>query len=100
MQFAAGAEGVAVALGMEPPDITSLHRERRAHRLTDLAHSYTYAGQREKAIDALLNAEKKAGQEVVAPSRIRQPAKYIRLLCAGPAEGRLRALAARCGLPQ
>lgn len=72
VQLAEGAEGVTVALSMTPPDVGNLPRERRAHRLADLAHAYTLAGERERAVDALLDAEQEAKQEVLARPRARQ----------------------------
>ena len=98
VRLAQGAEGVAVALSMTPPDVASLPRERRAHRLTDLAHAYTLAGERERAVDMLLNAETEVEQEVRRRENL-QLIQTLGLLGAGAADGRLRALAARCGLP-
>ncbi|MEV5905415.1 helix-turn-helix transcriptional regulator [Streptomyces sp. NPDC052127] len=99
VRLAEGAKGVTVALSMTPGEVGSLPRERRAHRLADLAHAYTLAGERERAVEALLDAEEEAEQEVVARPRTRQLVQDLSLLGAGGAEGRLRALAARCGLP-
>ncbi|MFF8732767.1 helix-turn-helix domain-containing protein [Streptomyces sp. NPDC015171] len=99
VQLAEGAEGVAVALGMPEADISGLPRERRAHRLVDLAHAHLLAGQREKAVDALCDAEREARDEVLRRPRTHQLVQDLGVLGAGGAEGRLRALAARCGLP-
>ncbi|WP_086697508.1 helix-turn-helix domain-containing protein [Streptomyces tricolor] len=100
VQLAQGAEGVSVALEMSPADVSSLPRERRAHRLVDLAHAHMLAGQRETAVDALLAAETEAKDEVLRRPRTHQLVQDLSLLGAGSAEGRLRALAGRCGLPE
>jgi transcriptional regulator with XRE-family HTH domain len=94
-----GAAGISVALAVTQEERAALPRERRAHLLTDLAHAYTQAGQREDAVDTLLDAEREAPEEVLARPRTHQLVRDLRLLGAGSAEGRLRALAERCGLP-
>ncbi|MET9852160.1 helix-turn-helix transcriptional regulator [Streptomyces sp. NPDC006450] len=94
-----GAAGAAVAQAITSDERAALPRERRAHLLTDLAHAYTQAGQREKAVDALLDAEREAPEEVLGRPRTHQLVQDLRLLGAGSSEGRLRALAERCGLP-
>lgn len=94
-----GAAGAAVAQTITADERAALPRERRAHLLTDLAHAYTQAGQREKAVDTLLDAEREAPEEVLGRPRTHQLVEDLRLLGAGTAEGRLRALAGRCGLP-
>ncbi|MEU4953645.1 helix-turn-helix domain-containing protein [Streptomyces lavendulae] len=94
-----GAAGAAVAQTITADQRAALPRERRAHLLTDLAHAYTQAGQREKAVDTLLDAEREAPEEVLGRPRTHQLVEDLRLLGAGTAEGRLRALAGRCGLP-
>ncbi|UFR06945.1 hypothetical protein KBP30_39855 [Streptomyces sp. Go40/10] len=93
-------EGVVVAQNMSAADIDSLPRERRAHRLADLAHAHLLAGQREQAVDALLDAEDQARDEVLRRPRTHQLIQALSLLGAGSAEGRLRALAGRRGLPE
>ncbi|CAM5657984.1 MULTISPECIES: helix-turn-helix domain-containing protein [Streptomyces] len=99
VQLAEGAEGVDVALGMSKADVAGLPRERRAHRLVDLAHAYTLDGQREQAVTALLDAETEAREEVLRRPRTHQLVQDLGLLGVGRAESRLRALAGRCGLP-
>lgn len=99
VQLAEGTEGVSVALAMTVPEIDVLPRERRAHRLVDLAHAYTLAGNRERAVDTLLKAEGEAEQEVICRPRTRQLVTELGLLGVGNREGQLRALSARCGLP-
>lgn len=94
-----GAAGAAVAQAITADERAALPRERRAHLLTDLAHAYTQAGQREKAVDTLLDAEREAPEEVLGRPRTHQLVQDLRLLGAGSGEGRLRALAERCGLP-
>ncbi|WP_330334816.1 helix-turn-helix domain-containing protein [Streptomyces sp. NBC_00536] len=94
-----GAAGAAVAQAITADERAALPRERRAHLLTDLAHAYTQAGQREKAVDTLLDAEREAPEEVLGRPRTHQLVQDLRLLGTGSAEGRLRALAERCGLP-
>lgn len=94
-----GAAGAAVAQAITADDRAALPRERRAHLLTDLAHAYTQAGQREKAVDTLLDAEREAPEEVLGRPRTHQLVQDLRLLGVGSGEGRLRALAERCGLP-
>ncbi|MER7316255.1 helix-turn-helix domain-containing protein [Streptomyces halstedii] len=99
VQLAEGAEAVAVALRIPEPARADLPRERRAHHLADLARAYTQAGKREEAVGVLLDAEREAEEEVHCRPRTRQLVDDLRLLGTGNAEGRLRALAARCGLP-
>ncbi|MGW0515558.1 helix-turn-helix transcriptional regulator [Streptomyces olivaceoviridis] len=98
VQLAERAEGVDVALGMSKADVAGLPRERRAHRLVDLAHAYTLDGQREQAMTALLDAETEAREEVLRRPRTHQLVQDLSLLGVGRAEERLRALAGRCGL--
>ncbi|MFB9594042.1 helix-turn-helix domain-containing protein [Streptomyces racemochromogenes] len=94
-----GAAGVAVAQAVTADARAALPRERRAHLLTDLAHAHMQAGARETAVDTLLDAEREAKEEVRRRPRTHQLVEDLRLLGAGAAEGRLRALAGRCGLP-
>ncbi|MEU9279498.1 helix-turn-helix transcriptional regulator [Streptomyces sp. NPDC048341] len=99
VQLSAGADAVAVAHDIPNASRAALPKERRAHLLTDLAYGLTQAGRRDEAVDALLDAEREAEEEVRCRPRTRQLVDDLRLLGAGSAEGRLRALAARCGLP-
>lgn len=99
VQLSEGADAVAVAHEIPDPARNALPKERRAHLLTDLARGLTQAGNREKAVDTLLEAEREAEEEVRCRPRTRQLVEDLRLLGAGSAEPRLRALAARCGLP-
>ncbi|MEU2717783.1 helix-turn-helix transcriptional regulator [Streptomyces sp. NPDC007205] len=99
VQLSEGADAVAVALEITDDARAALPRERRAHYLADLARAYAQAGQREKAVETLLAAEKEAEEEVHCRPRTRQLVDDLRLLGVGGAEGRLRALAVRCGLP-
>ncbi|NGN68440.1 helix-turn-helix transcriptional regulator [Streptomyces sp. A7024] len=99
VQLSQGADAVAVALNITDDARAALPRERRAHHLADLARAYTQAGQREKAVDTLLEAEAEAAEEVQCRPRTQRLVDDLRLLGTGSAEGRLRALAARCGLP-
>lgn len=94
-----GAEAVAAAEAIPAPRRDALPRERRAHHLVDLAYGYTQAGRREKAVETLLLAGKEAAEEVHCRPNSRQLVEDLRLLGAGSAEGRLQALATRCGLP-
>ncbi|MGW2190463.1 helix-turn-helix domain-containing protein [Streptomyces sp. NPDC001719] len=94
-----GAAAVAAAEDIRRDALAGLPRERRAHLYTDLAAGRTQAGRRAAAVDALLAAENEAPEEVRCRPRTRQLVEDLRLLGAGPAEGRLRALAGRCGLP-
>ena len=99
VQLCEGAEAVAAAAGIPDPHREALPRERRAHHLVDLASGYTQAGHREKAVETLLKAEEEAEEEVHCRPRSRQLVEDLRLLGTGNTEGRLRALAERCGLP-
>ncbi|MEU8516355.1 helix-turn-helix transcriptional regulator [Kitasatospora sp. NPDC048722] len=99
VQLSAGAEAVATAAAIPAPARAALPRERRAHHLVDLARGHLQAGQRTEAVDALLAAESEAQQEVRCRPRTRALIEDLRTLGAGSAEGRLRALAGRCGLP-
>ncbi|WP_335939930.1 helix-turn-helix domain-containing protein [Streptomyces sp. PTD5-9] len=99
VQLSQGADAVAVAADIPNPAREALPKERRAHLLTDLARGLTQAGQRTKAVETLLDAEREAEEEVRCRPRTRQLVEDLRLLGVGSAEGRLQALAARCGLP-
>ncbi|MCY0947303.1 helix-turn-helix domain-containing protein [Streptomyces antarcticus] len=99
VQLSEGADAIAVAADIPPPALTQLPRERRAHLLTDRAIAEKQAGQRETAVDTLLEAEELAPEEVVCRPRTKRLVEDLRLLGTGSAEGRLRGLAARCGLP-
>ncbi|MET8703654.1 helix-turn-helix transcriptional regulator [Kitasatospora sp. NPDC004723] len=96
--LAEGGAAVAVALTIPDSSLADLPRERRAHHLADLAAAYVQAGRRPEAVDALLRAEREAPEEVRCRPRTRALVDDLRLLGAGAAEGRLRALAGRCGL--
>ncbi|MFH8492170.1 helix-turn-helix domain-containing protein [Streptomyces longisporoflavus] len=100
VQLSEGADAIAVAADIPGPARETLPRERRAHLLADLARGLTQDGQREKAVETLLDAEEEAEEEVRCRPRSRALVEDLRLLGAGSAEGRLRALAARCGLPR
>jgi transcriptional regulator with XRE-family HTH domain len=93
-----GGDAVAAADTLSQADRDALPRERRAHHLVDLAHAYTQAGQRSQAVDTLLSAENVAAEEVRCRSRSLELVEDLRLLGVGAAEGRLQALAQRCGL--
>ncbi|MFH8790020.1 helix-turn-helix domain-containing protein [Streptomyces roseoverticillatus] len=99
VRLSQGAEAVAVAQGIPDPARAALPRERRAHHLADLARGYTQAGLREEAVNTLLEAEQEAPEEVRCRPHSHALVEDLRLLGAGAAEGRLRALAGRCGLP-
>ncbi|MEW2302137.1 helix-turn-helix transcriptional regulator [Streptomyces sp. NPDC006655] len=100
VQLSEGADAVAVAMDISGDARAALPRERRAHFLADLARAYTQAGQREDAVNTLLDAEEEAKEEVLCRPRTRQLIEDLRLLGAGSADRRLRALAVRCGLPE
>ncbi|WP_249375053.1 XRE family transcriptional regulator [Streptomyces sp. I05A-00742] len=95
-----GADALAVAASIPGHAVGALPRERRAHLLTDRARAETQTGQREAAVETLLEAERSAPEEVLCRPRSRQLIEDLRLLGAGRAEGRLHALANRCGLPR
>ncbi|MFL4909509.1 hypothetical protein ACJ6WF_41615 [Streptomyces sp. MMS24-I2-30] len=99
VQLSEGADAVAVATGIPATALADLPRERRAHLLTDRAHGEKQAGLRAQAVTTLLEAEEEAPEEVLCRPRTRQLVEDLRLLGTGAAEGRLRALADRCGLP-
>ncbi|WP_331721789.1 helix-turn-helix domain-containing protein (plasmid) [Streptomyces sp. NBC_01102] len=99
VQLSEGADAVAVAADIPAVSLAGLPRERRAHLLTDRAIAEKQAGQREDAVDTLLDAEKLAPEEVVCRPRTKRLVEDLRLLGVGSAEGRLRGLADRCGLP-
>ncbi|MGW5043054.1 helix-turn-helix domain-containing protein [Streptomyces parvulus] len=100
VQLCAGADAVAVAAAIPAAGLQALPRERRAHLLTDRARGETQAGMREEAVATLLEAEALAAEEVVCRPRTKALVEDLRLLGAGSAEGRLRSLAERCGLPR
>ncbi|WP_055689457.1 helix-turn-helix domain-containing protein [Streptomyces prasinus] len=100
VQLCAGADAVSVAKDIPAAGLETLPRERRAHLLTDRARGETQAGMREEAVATLLEAEALAPEEVVCRPRTKALVEDLRLLGAGSAEGRLRSLAERCGLPR
>lgn len=100
VQLSEGADAVAAAANIPPPAFASLPKERRAHLLADRALGELQAGQRETAVDTLLAAEELAPEEVQCRPRTKTTVENLRLLGAGSAEGRLRLLADRCGLPR
>ncbi|MEU2098721.1 helix-turn-helix transcriptional regulator [Streptomyces globisporus] len=100
VQLCAGPDAVAVAKDIPAAGLEALPRERRAHLLTDRARGETQAGMREEAVATLLEAEALAPEEVVCRPRTKALVEDLRLLGAGSAEGRLRSLAERCGLPR
>ncbi|MFR9799602.1 hypothetical protein ACL02U_27465 [Streptomyces sp. MS06] len=55
---------------------------------------------REETVTTLLEAEALAPEEAVCHPRTKALVEDLRLLGAGSAEGRLRSLAERCGLPR
>ncbi len=94
-----GPGAVAAAQGIDTAARDALPRERRANHLVDLARGQSLAGHRPQAVDTLLHAEGLAPQEVHCRPHAAKLVADLRLLGVGSAEGRLRALAARCGLP-
>ncbi|MEV4438102.1 helix-turn-helix domain-containing protein [Streptomyces sp. NPDC049577] len=102
VQLREGEQALAVAADIPDAALAGLPRERRAHLLTDRAHAETQAGLRAEAVDTLLEAERLAPEEVACRPRTKALVEDLRLLGTGNAgaEGRLRALAARCGLPR
>ncbi|MGK4586097.1 helix-turn-helix domain-containing protein [Kitasatospora sp. HPMI-4] len=99
VQLIEGANAVAVAGQIPAPATAALPRERRAHLYSDLARGYTQAGRYEDAVTTLLKAEDEVPEEVHCRPRTRRLVEDLRLLGTGPVQGRLRALADRCGLP-
>ncbi|MEU6055925.1 helix-turn-helix transcriptional regulator [Streptomyces xanthochromogenes] len=100
VQLSEGADAIAAAADITAPAFASLPKERRAHLLADRALGELQAGQRETAVDTLLDAEELAPEEVQCRPRTKTTVENLRLLGAGSAEGRLRLLADRCGLPR
>lgn len=100
VQLSEGENAVTVASDISAAARAALPRERRAHHLVDLARAYQQVGDRETAVDTLLEAEREAKQEVTCRPRTKQLVDDLRLLGAGGAEGRLQALAHRCGLTE
>lgn len=95
-----GADAVGVAVQIEQTGLSALPRERRTLHLVDVARGLTQAGQREEAVAKLLEAERQAPEELHCRPRTRRVVEELRLLGdVGSAEGRLRGLADRCGLP-
>ncbi|OEV13747.1 helix-turn-helix domain-containing protein [Streptomyces nanshensis] len=100
VQLSEGADAAAVAARIPDHARAALPCERRAHHLADLARGLTQAGRRVEAVDTLLDAEREATEEIRSRPRTHQLIEDLRLLGAGSAQGRLRELAGRCGLPQ
>ncbi|MFC1436000.1 helix-turn-helix domain-containing protein [Streptacidiphilus sp. N1-3] len=95
-----GPGAVSAAQGIDATARDALPRERRANHLVDLARGQSLAGRRPQAVDTLLRAEGLAPQEVHCRPQAAKLVADLRLLGVGSAEGRLRALADRCGLPR
>ncbi|MER6253553.1 XRE family transcriptional regulator [Streptomyces sp. NPDC001584] len=100
VQLSEGADAVAVAAGIPGTAFDALPRERRAHLLTDRAIGEKQAGLREEAVSTLLEADELAPEEVRCRPRTRALVEDLRVLGVGSAEGRLRMLVKRCGLPR
>ncbi|WP_098019143.1 helix-turn-helix domain-containing protein [Streptomyces sp. b62] len=100
VQLSEGEDAVTAAGDISVAARAALPRERRAHHLVDLARAYQQVGRREKAVDTLLDAEREAKEEVLCRPRTKQLVEDLRLLGVGGAEGRLQALAGRCGLTE
>ncbi|GHH56195.1 helix-turn-helix domain-containing protein [Streptomyces candidus] len=100
VQLSKGEDAVTAAGDISAAARAALPRERRAHHLVDLARAYQQVGRRAKAVDTLLDAEREAKEEVICRPRTKQLVEDLRLLGAGSAEGRLQALAGRCGLTE
>ncbi|MGW9657837.1 helix-turn-helix domain-containing protein [Streptomyces albidoflavus] len=100
VQLRDGATALEAARQIDPHARAALPAERRAHLLVDLALAHTQTGRRTAAVDTLLEAERHTPEEVRCRPRTRDLVQDLLLLGAGPAEGRLRALAGRCGLPR
>lgn len=94
-----GPQAVKAATAVDTGARDALPRERRANHLIDLARGQTLAGQRALAVETLLRAEDLAAQEVRCRANSRRLVEDLRTLGSGSADGRLRALAGRCGLP-
>ncbi|MCC9309939.1 helix-turn-helix domain-containing protein [Kitasatospora sp. RB6PN24] len=94
-----GSKAVAVARSIAPHRWQALPRERRALFLVDLSRARMQSGQPAQALETLLDAEREAPEEVRCRPRTHQLVRDLRMLVAGSDEGRLRALATRCGLP-
>ncbi|MQS17520.1 helix-turn-helix transcriptional regulator [Streptomyces kaniharaensis] len=94
-----GAKAVAAAQSIAPHMRQALPRERRALFLVDLSRAQAQAGLPGPALETLLEAEREAPEEVRCRPRTHQLVQDLHLLVAGSDGGRLRTLAARCGLP-
>jgi hypothetical protein len=94
-----GSRAVAVAGSIAPHRQQALPRERRALFLVDLSRARVQSGEPSRALETLLDAEREAAEEVRCRPRTHQLVRDLRMLVAGSDEGRLRALAMRCGLP-
>lgn len=100
VQLSEGVDALAVAAGISAEAIDNLPRDCRAHLLVDRAHGEVQAGLREQAVTTLLEAEELAAEEVRCRPRTKTLVENLQLLGAGSAQGRLRLLAQRCGLPR
>ncbi|MDT0308373.1 helix-turn-helix transcriptional regulator [Streptomyces sp. DSM 44917] len=94
-----GRAAVAEAERIGRSALDALPRERRALHRVDAARGLLQSGRRPEAVSALLEAEEEAAEEVRCRAKSRKLVEELTLLGAGSAEGRLRGLAARCGLP-
>ncbi len=100
LSLSEGADAVAVAADIPGDAVENLPRECRAHLLTDRAIGEIQAGLRARAVETLLEADDLAPEEVRCRPRTKAHIENLRLLGVGSAEGRLRLLADRCGLPR
>ncbi|MEU5242618.1 hypothetical protein AB0G81_00560 [Streptomyces asoensis] len=89
VQLAEGTKGVTVALSMTPDEVAACRASAARTGWPTSPTPHTLAGERERAVDALLDAEQEAEQEVLSRPRTRQLVQDLALLRAGTAEGTL-----------
>lgn len=93
-----GGLAVEVAEEIDQSGIRSLRRERRANHLVDVARAYSQAGQRDEALERLLEAEMLAPREVNCRPVARGTIQNLMQRSRGKPHVALQALAERSGV--
>jgi transcriptional regulator with XRE-family HTH domain len=93
-----GGLAVEAAADIDEEGIRELRRERRATYLIDIARGYSQAGQRDEAVEKLLEAEALAPREVNCRPVARSTIENLIQRSRGNPSSSLRSLAERCGV--
>jgi hypothetical protein len=93
-----GGLAVEAAATIEETGVRAMRRERRASHYVDVARGHSQAGQRDEALEKLLEAETLASREVVCRPVARATIENLVERSRGKPPTALRALAARAGV--